>query len=365
MPLALPDEPCRAWTNDAVTGLPTTRRGNDAIQVYVERLTKLKHFVATKKSDGAKEMAECFVHTVVRAHGVPDTIISDRDPRFTANYYAELTRLLGVKVNMSTARHPQTDGQSEREIKTLVTALRAYCNDHQNDWDEYLDMLELGFNSAVQSSSQSSPYELLYGMKARLPIDVAMSSLAPRNPAAVDRATRMRSALKFARGRLLIAQSNQIRNASRRPATFNVGESVLLLTEGLTIRGYDNKLTSRFAGPFVITAVVNANAYTLALPPQLKALHSTFNIDKLKRYVETDAFATRPRQLTRPPPTAVADSNGDEEWEVERITAQRYAGKRMQFLVRWKGYPIEESTWESRSRLTDGAADALRDWEGE
>ena len=138
MPLPLPDRPCQEWTTDAVTGLPRTRRGNDAIQVYVDRLCKLKHFAAARKSDGEKEMAASFVHTVVRAHGVPETIISDRDPRFTAKYYAELTKLLGIKLNMSTARHPQSDGQTEREIRTLTTALRAYCNDNQDDWDDVI-----------------------------------------------------------------------------------------------------------------------------------------------------------------------------------------------------------------------------------
>ena len=133
MPLPLPDHPCEEWTNDAVTGLPKTRRGNDAIQVFVERRCKVKHFAATRKSDGAKEAADCLVHTVIRAHGVPLVLISDRDPRFTAKYYDELTRLIGVDLRMSTARHPQTDGQSEREIQTMITALRAYCNDHQDD----------------------------------------------------------------------------------------------------------------------------------------------------------------------------------------------------------------------------------------
>ena len=362
MPLPLPEAPCREWTNDAVTGLPRTRRGNDAIQVFVERLCKLKHFVATKKSDGAVAAAATFVHTVVRAHGVPEVLISDRDPRFTAKYYAELTRLLGVKLSMSTARHPQTDGQSEREIRTLVTALRAYCNDHQDDWDDHLDMLELAFNSAVQASTQQSPFEMLYGMKARLPIDVALSSLAPRNPAAIDRASRMRDAIAFARTHLESSQARQIKNASRRVAAHAVGDLVLLSTEGLTLRGYSNKLSSRFIGPFPVTAVVNANAYTLALPQQLQALHATFNIDKLKAYHDPGVFAARPRQHARPPPTAAADSNGDAEWEVERITAQRYHGRRTQYLVRWKGYSVEESTWQSRRDLA-GAPDVLRDWE--
>ena len=362
MPLPLPEHPCREWTNDAVTGLPKTKRSNDAIQVYVERMCKLKHFVASKKTDGAKELAGHFVHTVVRAHGVPDKIVSDRDPRFTAHYYRELAKLIGTKVSMSTARHPQSDGQSEREIKTLITALRAYCNAHQDDWDDYLDMLELGFNSTVQASTRASPFELLYGTKPRLPIDVAMSTLAPRNPAAVDRATRMRDGLKFAREHLLTAQASQIRNASRRQASFAIGDLVLLTTHGLALTGTENKLTTRWLGPFPVVGIVNNNAYTLRLPTQLQALHATFNIDKLKRYHSTEQFATRPAQMNRPPPDALADSNGDQQWEVERVTAQRYKGRRMEFLVRWRGYPIEESTWEPRSGLA-GAPDALSDWE--
>jgi transposase InsO family protein len=366
MPLPLPERPCLAWTQDAVTGLPKTKRGHDAIQVYVERLCKLKHFAATRSTDGAAELASSFVHTVVRAHGVPESIVSDRDPRFTAHFYAELTKLMGIKLSMSTARHPQSDGQSEREIRTLITALRSFCNDHQDDWDDYLDMLELGFNSAVQASTQRSPFELLYGVKPRLPIDVALAPIAPRNPAAISRAERMELALKFARDHLLSAQERQARNADRHRRTdaFAVGDAVLLTTEGLQLRNFNNKLCSRFIGPFAITAVVNANAYTLALPPQLEALHPTFNIDKLKRYRDGKAaFPDRPQPHPRPPPVAQTDSNGDEVFEVERIMAQRKRGRSMQYLVAWKGYPAEENTWENRGKLLSGAKDALAEFE--
>jgi len=365
MPLPLPERPCLEWTQDAVTGLPKTRRGHDAIQVYVERLCKLKHFAASRKDAGAVELAASFVHTVVRAHGVPESIVSDRDPRFTAHFYAELTKLMGTTLRMSTARHPQSDGQSEREIRTLITALRSFCNEHQDDWDDYLDMLELGFNSSVQASTQRSPYELLYGVKPRLPIDVALASFVPRNPAALDRAERMQQALTFARDHLLTAQERQARNADRhrRRAAFSVGDSALLSTEGLQLRNFHNKLCSRFVGPFTVTAVVNANAYTLALPPQLQALHPTFNIDKLKRYRDGRAlFPSRPQQHHRPPPVADADSNGDAEWEVERITASRRRGRGTEFLVAWKGYPPEENTWEPRSALRK-AAPALAEFE--
>ena len=138
---------------------------------------------------------------------------------------------------------------------------------------------------------------------------------------------------------------------------------VLLSTEGLTLRGFTNKLCARYVGPFAVTAVVNANAYTLALPPQLDALHPTFNIDKLKRYRDgTVAFPTRLQRFDRPPPSADADSNGDKVYVVERIIAKRRRGRGVQYLVVWAGYPAEDNTWESRANL-NGALIALADFD--
>jgi hypothetical protein len=365
MPLPIPERPCVAWTQDAVTGLPRTRRGHDAIQVYVERLAKLKHFAASHTTDGAVELANLFVHNVVRLHGVPESVVSDRDPRITAHFYEELSRLMGTDLNMSTARHPQSDGQSEVEIKTLITSLRAFCNDHQDDWDDYLDMLELGFNSAQQASTKSSPHELIFGVAPRLPIDVALDTLTPRVPAAADRVVRMREALDVARGHLKNSQERQSRYADRhrRDARFSVGDQVLLSTEGLQLRNFNNKLCSRFVGPFTITKVINANAYELALPPQLQALHPVFNITRIKPYrASSPKFVTRPQRFDRPPPEADADTNGDKVWEVERIVAARGRGRGLRFLVAWKGYPPEENTWEPRSSLAQ-AQDALAEFE--
>jgi hypothetical protein len=101
---------------------------------------------------------------------------------FLALNYAELTKLLGIKLNMSTACHPQSDGESERRICSLTIALRASCNENQDYWDDHLDMLELGFNCAVQASTQRSPYKLMYGLRPRLPIDAALMTIVPRSP---------------------------------------------------------------------------------------------------------------------------------------------------------------------------------------
>jgi len=226
-------------------------------------------------------------------------------------------------------------------------------------------MLELGFNSSVQASTQRSPFELLYGTPPRLPIDVAVSSLRPQVPAAATRVERMRQALDFARGRLLEAQQRQAENADRhrRSVSLAVGDDVLLATEGLQLRHFTNKLCSKYIGPFPIAQVVNANAYKLKLPPQLRALHPTFNISRLKRYIDgSSRFPSRPVTYDRPPPTAEADSNGDAEFEVERIVARKRAGRGYRYLVQWKGYPPEENTWEPRSAL-QGAKEALADFE--
>jgi transposase InsO family protein len=366
MPLPIPEQPCVDWTHDPVTGLPLTKRGHDAIEVFVDRLTKIKRFSAGRKADGALELAGNFVHNVVRLHGVPRSLVSDRDPRFTAHFYKELARLMGIAINLSTSRLPQTDGQSEREIQTLIASLRAFCNDHQDDWDDYLDMLELGFNSAVQASTQHSPHGLLYGSEPRLPIDVALDGLVPRVPAAADRRTRMQEALDHTRGRIAKAQAHQKENADRhrRELSLAVGDQVLLSTEGLELRNFNNKLCSRYVGPFPITRVVNSNALQLALPPQMQALHPVFNISRLKPYVPNrPEFATRPQRYDRPPPEADADSNGDRLYEVERLVACRKQGRSRYYLVAWKGYPPEENTWESRSSLLRTAREALSEFE--
>jgi transposase InsO family protein len=359
MPLPIPERPGTHWTQDTVTGLPKTKQGHDAIQVYVERFCKVKYFQPCHSTDGASALATNLIRRVVSQHGIPETVVSDRDPRITARYYAELSRLMGTRLNMSTAHHPQTDGQSEREIRTLITALRSFCNDHQDDWDDILPMLELGFNTAVQASTQRSPYELLYGQQPRTPLDVALDPLLPRVPAAKERADRLREGFEFARGKLVQAQQRQARNADRhrRLVQLAVGDKVLLSTDGLQLRGQNNKLCSPFVGPFAITEVVNTNAFRLALPPQMQALHPVFNISRLKPYVSgSAAFPTRPQRFDRPPPAVQADSNGDALWQVDRVLACKKVGRGKRYLVAWKGYPPEENTWEPQASISHTTA---------
>jgi hypothetical protein len=354
MPLPLPDEPCVHWTTDAVCGLPRSKRGFDAIQVYVDRLTKLKRFAVARTSDGSVQLAGTTLRAIIGPHGMPKSLVSDRDPRITARFWRELSRVLGSDVNLSTAQHPQSDGQSEREIQTLTTALRSYVNAMGDDWDEYLPALELAFNSKQQASTGAAPFTLVYGTEARLPIDCMLDDAQPPTlPAVGQRAERMKLALDQARSHAELAQARQKRLADRHRRLLQLrdGDKVLLATEGLQLRSGTHKLTARYIGPFRVMGTVNDNAVTLELPPLLGALHPTINISRLKLYRDGHSlFPQRPQQLHQPP-AVTADTNGVAEYEVECVLAQRGTGARRELLIRWKGYGPEHDQWQSRSQL--------------
>jgi hypothetical protein len=366
MPLPLPEEPCLHWTTDAVTGLPKTKLGYDAIQVYVDRLTKLKRFAVARTSDGSVQLANTTLRAVIGPHGMPKSMVSDRDPRITAKFWRELSRLLGSTVNLSTAQHPQSDGQSEREIQTVITALRGYANAMGDDWDVFLPSLELAFNSKQQASTGAAPFTLVYGHDARLPIDCALDGVKPAAvPAAGERAERMKKALDFARSKAELAQARQKRAADRhrRLLQLKVGDRVLLSTEGLQLRSGTHKLTGRYIGPFAVIGSVNDNAVTLELPPLLGALHSTFNISRLKLYHDGSAlFPTRPQRVHQPP-AVERDSNGVQSYEVESVLAQRGAANQRELLVRWKGYGAEDDQWCRRAELRRTAPEAVADYD--
>ena len=366
MPLPLPEEPCMHWTTDAVCGLRKSKRGFDAIQVFVDRLTKLKRFATARTSDGSVQLANTVLRTIIGPHGMPKSMVSDRDPRITAKFWRELSRLLGTELNLSTAQHAQSDGQSEREIQTLVTALRSYVNTMGDDWDEYLPALELAFNSKVQASTGAAPFTLVYGTEARLPIDCALDDARPASvPAAGQRAERMKLALHHARSRAELAQAKQKRLADRhrRLLLLRDGDEVLLATDGLQLRSGTHKLTARYIGPFRVLGTVNDNAVTLQLPPLLGALHSTFNISRLKPYRDGRAlFPDRPQRYTQPP-AVDSDTNGVARYEVECAVAQRGTGTRRELLVRWKGYGAEHDQWKRRSELVRSAPEAVADYE--
>jgi hypothetical protein len=365
-PLPIPTRPWQQVSMDLITQLPKSRRGHDAIVVFVDKLTKLVHLAETRTSVTAPELAEIFWSTVVRHHGLPSSILSDRDTRFTGHFWRTLWKCLGTQLTMSTAFHPQTDGQTERANRTLEEMLRPYVDFHQTDWDDHLVAAELAFNSSKHASTGFTPFYLNHGHEVMVPLDLALEAarIAPQ-PDAAARIQRLHRDLELAQRHLLIAQQRQAKHADRhrREVTFRVGDEVLLSTAHLKLLGNGDrtaKFTYKYIGPFKIKRVVNNNAYELELPPQLQ-IHPVLNVSRLKAYHDGRVeFPLRTRVDTRPPP-ATTSSDGD-EYEVESILAKRGSGARAQYLVRWRGWPTWEATWE-RFKNLEGATDALDTFE--
>ena len=168
-PLEIPSWKWEDITCDFVVGLPRTRKGNDAIWVVVDRLTKSAHFIPVKMTMSMDKLVQLYMDNIVRLHGTPVSIVSDRDARFNAKIWKEFQEAMGTELKFSTAFHPQTDGQSERTIQILEDLLRSCVLDWQGSWEDYLPLVEFAYNNSFQSTIGMAPFEALYGRPCRSP----------------------------------------------------------------------------------------------------------------------------------------------------------------------------------------------------
>ncbi|KAD3642141.1 hypothetical protein E3N88_31365 [Mikania micrantha] len=269
------DIPLWKWDDismDFVTGLPKTFRKNDAIWVIVDRLSKSAHFLPIQQGHLVSKLSEIFTQEIVRLHGTPVSIISDRDPRFTSHFWKGLQSAWGTRLRFSTAFHPQTDGQSERTIQTLEDMLRACALEWTGNWDEYLCLVEFAYNNSWHASIGMTPFELSYGRKCRAPI--CWDEVGEKTIEGPELVQITNEKVAIARERLKEAQSRQKSYADkhRRALEFTVGDKVFLKVSpcrGVRRFGLKGKLSPRFIGPFEILERVGEVSYRLALPPQL------------------------------------------------------------------------------------------------
>nr|GFA63519.1 reverse transcriptase domain-containing protein [Tanacetum cinerariifolium] len=171
--LVQPEIPQWKWDNitmDFVTKLPRTSSGYDTIWVIVDRLTKSAHFLPMREDDSMDKLTKLYLKEVVTRHGIPVSIISDRDPRFASNFWRASQKALGTRLDMSTPYHPETDGKSERTIQTLEDMLRACVIDFRNGWERHLPLVEFSYNNSYHASIKAAPFEALYGRKCRSPV---------------------------------------------------------------------------------------------------------------------------------------------------------------------------------------------------
>jgi hypothetical protein len=164
-PLPIPEWKWEVITMDFITGLPRTSKQHDSIMVVVDKLTKAAHFIPLKTTHRAADVADIFLKEVARLHGIPKTIVSDRDPKFTLNFWRGLFKGFRTNLNFSTTYHPESDGQTERVNRVIEDMLRMYVMDKPSKWEDYLHLVEFTYNNGYHASLKMSPFEALYGIK--------------------------------------------------------------------------------------------------------------------------------------------------------------------------------------------------------
>ncbi|GAX76408.1 hypothetical protein CEUSTIGMA_g3853.t1 [Chlamydomonas eustigma] len=284
--------PVRPWSHvsmDLITDLPKSQCHDtlsyDSIVTFVDMLTKQAIFVRANKSITSQQLAHVFIAHVFSKHGLPSVIVSDRDPRITSEFWQTcLFTQLGSKLNLSTAHHPQTDGQTEITHRTIEQILRAYVSPQHDDWATWLPLAEFAYNSHVHSSTQQTPFLANYGFHPTTPSSLLLPPDTTINPDATSFLDNLRDVHDSIRHQLDLAKTRQETqaNRSRRPLTFTVGDRVRLSSDHLTLVDYpSSKLRPRFLGPFTINKVISPVAYRLTLPAALSHIHPVFHVSRL------------------------------------------------------------------------------------
>jgi hypothetical protein len=297
------DVPMSKWeviSMDFVVGLPLTSHRHNAILVIVDKLTKSAHFILVRDTYDVTDVARVFVSEVIRLHGIPKKIISDRDSRFTSRFWTSLQSTLGTQLNLSTTYHPETDGKTERVNQVMEDMLRMYVMDNQTQWEKYLPLVEFAYNNNYHSSIGMPPYEALYGRPCRTPL--SWDRLEDRVTVGPELIQEMEEQVIQIRQRLKEAQDRQksYADAHRTDRSYEVGDQVFIRIRPnkSTIRfGKGTKLSPRFIGPFRIQEKIGPVAYRLVLPPHLHKTHNVFHVSILRHYVVDESHKLNWKEL--------------------------------------------------------------------
>ena len=357
-PLPIPHQ---MWTDvsmDFIEGLPSSN-GYTTIMVVVDRLTKYAHFIALKHPFTAVTVAKAFVANVVRLHGIPTSIVSDRDKVFLSSFWQTLFQLQGTKLCMGSSYHPQSDGQTEVVNRTLEQYLRCFAGDQPRKWLEWIPWVEFSYNTSIHSSTKMTPFEAVYGI---LPPRLLAYVPGTSRVQAVDEYLRDRDAiLRELRYNLLQAQNRMKCQADqhRRDASFAVGDYVYLKLQpyrqtSVAFRG-SMKLAPRFFGPYQVIEKVGSVAYKLALPPGSQ-IHNVFHVSLLRRHLGS----ITPTSTQLPPVSDTSIILPQPEVVLDRhvISKGKYRPK-SEILVKWVGAPAADATWENEWRFTKSYPDFI------
>lgn len=341
-PLPIPERPWSSISMDFIEQLPNSG-GFDSILVVVCRFTKMAVFVPTTVTATSQDLANLFLQHIWSKHGTPDDIVSDRGSKFVSKFWKALCRRLAIDRKVSTAYHPETDGQTERVNQVLEQYVRIYCAYQQNDWHEWLPMAEFAYNNSDHTSTRESPFKANYGFNPTIAIERGASAREPGDHYAYN----LSDLHDRIRKTLVNAQEAQKRFADRKRAEtpdFNIGDKVMLSTKNLQLARPTRKFSERYIGPYKISDKVSNVAFKLALPSDLSRIHPVFHVSLLRTVPDSKLDG---RVMQPPGPVDLEDP---EVFEVSEVVDSRIRGRppKLEYKVRWTGYEntSQEYSWE-------------------
>ncbi|KAA3487716.1 pol protein [Gossypium australe] len=335
-PVKIPLWKWKRITMDFVSGLPLTPTRKDSVWVIVDRLMKSAHFISVRIEYSLQKLDKLYVVKIVRLHGVPVSIISDRDPRFTSRFWNVLHKALGTRLDFSTTFHPQADGQSERVIQILEDMLRGCVIDSKGSWEDFLPLAEFAYNNSYQSSIQMAPYEALYGCRCHTP--TCWTGLGERQLLGSELISKTEEKKSYA-------------DLKRKEIEFSVGDRVFLKVspwEKVLRFGRKGKLSPKFIGPYRVLKRVRPVAYQLELPSELSQIHDVFHVSMLRRYrsnpshiVPVEEIEVRPNLSFEKKPVQIMDRD-----------VKVFRRKSVPLVkVLWRNHGSEEAMWEPEEEI--------------
>ncbi|MBW0545531.1 hypothetical protein O181_085246 [Austropuccinia psidii MF-1] len=314
-PLPIPNGPWICLSMDFITQLPLSN-SFDSILVIVDRFSKMAVFIPTMSSITSLDLAHLFIKNIFSKHGLPSSIVSDRGSLFVSSFWTNLCQQLNISRDLSTAYHPETDGQTERVNQILEQYLWMYVSYHQDDWNTWLPLAEFSYNNSDHSSTKKSPFFTVYGRDPQFD-SVHITQDTP----AGKLSTKIQSVQQDVKRELEVAINRFKRYAYKSRASPPVFDP------------RDMK--------------VSMHAYHLNLPSQWKCIHPVFHISLLEP-VKTSKI---PNQNQEPPPPITIEE--EEEWEVPQILDSKLKRRKLWYPIKWKGFSqdSERSAWEPAENL--------------
>jgi transposase InsO family protein len=358
-PLELPYAPWQSIAMDFVTDLPLSEEC-DQLWVVIDRFTKMAHFIPLPaKGKTASDLARLFAREIWKYHGLPTDIVSDRDSRFTSGVWTEFLRLTGIRSRMSTAFHPQTDGQTERVNQTIEAYLRAFVNHEQDNWVSLLPMAEFAYNNSTTTATGLSPFYANYGFH---PMASNPSGIGPLHPASTAYAHWMHTIQDEAAKALEATQERMHRYTDphrKNPPPYQIGDLVMLDGKNLQTRRPSRKLDHKKHGPFQVEKIVSPVAVKLTLPRKWR-IHDVFHVALVEPYrTGSNRTAPDPSRILR----EADDIENSEEYDIDEVMASTKKGRRVLYLVKWLDFP-DRKYWtnEPLDSFSVGGLDKLREF---